>query len=60
MYALARSPRSAGRIRRAGAEPVDGDLEDPVALRDGMRGADVVIHLGAKVDDWAAPPSSNA
>ncbi|HXJ63738.1 MAG TPA: NAD-dependent epimerase/dehydratase family protein, partial [Actinomycetota bacterium] len=52
VYALARTPKAAERIRRAGAEPVDGELEDPEALRDGMRGADVVIHAGAKVDDW--------
>jgi nucleoside-diphosphate-sugar epimerase len=55
VYALARSDRAAGKISRAGAEPVRGDLDDPESLRDGMRGADVVFHAAAKVDDWGRP-----
>jgi nucleoside-diphosphate-sugar epimerase len=55
VYALARSDKAAKRITNAGAEPVKGDIEDPEAVRDGMRGAEVVFHLAAKTDDWARP-----
>jgi len=52
VYALARSPRAAKRITNAGAEPVTGDIEEPEALRDAMRDAEVVFHLAARTDDW--------
>jgi dihydroflavonol-4-reductase len=43
--ALARSDEGAAALVGVGAEPVRGDLADPVALAEGMRGCDVVFHL---------------
>jgi nucleoside-diphosphate-sugar epimerase len=48
--ALARSERSAERVRSLGAEPVTGDLDD---LR--IEGCDVAFHAAAKVEDWGEP-----
>lgn len=42
---LARSPRSAAALRRAGAEPVAGSLQDPQSLNAAAKAADGVIHL---------------
>ena len=53
--ALARSPEAATTVEAAGAEPVRGDLDDPAGLREAMRGADVVFHAAAKVDEWGPP-----
>ena len=53
--ALARSGDAAGRVEGSGARPVRADLDDPAALRDGMRGAAVVFHAAAKVDEWGRP-----
>jgi nucleoside-diphosphate-sugar epimerase len=50
--ALARTPDAAEEVRRAGAEPVMGDLDDGAALRSGMEGCDVVFHGAAKLGDW--------
>ena len=50
--ALARSPQAEAAVRAAGGEPVAGDLADEAAMQAGMRGADVVIHAAAKVEDW--------
>lgn len=50
--ALARSAVAAGAVQGAGAEPVRGDLGDPAALRAGMAGCDLVLHLAARVGDW--------
>jgi nucleoside-diphosphate-sugar epimerase len=52
--ALARSNRSADAVRALGAEPVKGDLDDVGAMREGARGADVVHHAAAKVEQWGA------
>ncbi|MFL5908969.1 MAG: NAD-dependent epimerase/dehydratase family protein, partial [Gaiellaceae bacterium] len=49
---LARSDASATAVRDAGAEPVRGDVSDLDALRTGARGAEVVFHAAAKVEDW--------
>jgi nucleoside-diphosphate-sugar epimerase len=51
--ALARSDSAAEQVRRAGAEPVRGDLEDEAALRRGMAGCDVVFYRGV-VDQCAS------
>src|SRR3954452_13265714 len=53
---LARSERSAERLRAAGAEPVAGDLDDLDALHAGASSAHAVIHLAFKHDfsDFAA------
>jgi nucleoside-diphosphate-sugar epimerase len=50
--ALARSDAAAARVREAAADPVRGDLADRAALERGARGADVVFHAAAKVQDW--------
>ena len=47
---LARSEKSAERIRAAGAEAVRGDLDDLEGLRGLAKAADGVIHLGYKHD----------
>jgi nucleoside-diphosphate-sugar epimerase len=52
---LARSAEAARAVEDAGAEPVRGDLDDPAGLRDAMRGADLVFHAAAKVDEWGRP-----
>jgi dihydroflavonol-4-reductase len=42
--ALARSDEAAAALAGAGAEPVRGDLADPLSLAEGMRGCDLVFH----------------
>jgi nucleoside-diphosphate-sugar epimerase len=42
--ALVRNARSLG----AGVEVVQGDLADPVSLRDSLKGVDVVVHLAGR------------
>jgi nucleoside-diphosphate-sugar epimerase len=53
--ALARSERAAAAVRKRGAEPVMGDLEDPDALAGGAEGCEVAFHCAAKVEDWGDP-----
>ena len=53
--ALARSQRSAERVRALGAEPVPGDLDDAAALVAGARGCEVAFHAAAHVEDWGDP-----
>jgi nucleoside-diphosphate-sugar epimerase len=53
--ALARSKRSAERLRERGAEPVEGELGDGEALRAGAEGCEVAFHAAATVDDWGDP-----
>ena len=50
--ALARSAGAAETVRRAGAEPVRGNLEDEETLLRGMAGCDVTFHVAALLDDW--------
>jgi nucleoside-diphosphate-sugar epimerase len=50
--ALARSDRSAERVRALGAEPVAGDLQDTGAMEAGAEGCDVAYHLAAHLGDW--------
>jgi nucleoside-diphosphate-sugar epimerase len=50
--ALARSDAAADAVRRAGAEPVRGELDDEAALRDGMAGCEVVFHVAALAALW--------
>jgi nucleoside-diphosphate-sugar epimerase len=47
---LVRSEESAARVSALGAEPVRGELPDPVTWRDGVTGSDVVFHLAAETD----------
>ena len=42
--ALARSEATAEVVRALGAQPVHGDLDDPAALLEGMRGVRTVFH----------------
>jgi nucleoside-diphosphate-sugar epimerase len=51
--ALARSESAMGSVRQAGAEPIQGDLDDEQALVASMTGCDVVFHLAAKGNGWA-------
>ena len=53
--ALARSERSADRVRALGAEPVAGDLDDADALVAGARGCEVAFHAAAHVEEWGDP-----
>jgi nucleoside-diphosphate-sugar epimerase len=50
--ALARSDSSAQAVHDAGAEPVQGDLEDRAAMRAGAEGCEYAFHAAAKVGDW--------
>ena len=53
--ALARSERAAERVRKLGAEPVAGDLDDRDSLKAGAGGSEVAFHAAAKVEDWGDP-----
>jgi nucleoside-diphosphate-sugar epimerase len=50
--ALARSERSAERLRELGAAPVRGDLDDPSSIRAGAQGCGLAFHAAATVLDW--------
>ncbi|HWX51934.1 MAG TPA: NAD-dependent epimerase/dehydratase family protein [Solirubrobacteraceae bacterium] len=50
--ALARSPAAAERVRARGAEPVEGDLADVVAMRAGAEGCELAFHAAATLGDW--------
>jgi nucleoside-diphosphate-sugar epimerase len=50
--ALARSERSAGKVRELGAEPVSGDLSDRDAIATGAAGCELAFHAAAKVEQW--------
>jgi nucleoside-diphosphate-sugar epimerase len=51
--ALARSDAAAEAVRRLGAEPVRGDLDQPSALTEAMRGTELVFHAAAATQEWA-------
>lgn len=50
VYAMARSPLSAGRVLERGGEPVPTDLESITAQH--LEGYDAVIHSAARAEDW--------
>jgi nucleoside-diphosphate-sugar epimerase len=52
--ALARSPSSAEKVRAAGAEPVEGDLDSVDAMRAGAEGCDVAFHAAAHLGEWGS------
>lgn len=52
VVAIARSDAAAKTVERAGARAVSGDLSDEAALARGMQGASLVVHAGAKVEQW--------
>ncbi|AXL87119.1 3-beta hydroxysteroid dehydrogenase [Streptomyces sp. CB09001] len=47
---LVRSEASAAKISALGAEPVRGELTDPLTWRNDLKGRDVVFHLAAETD----------
>ena len=51
--ALARAESAIRSVRQAGAEPIQGDLDDEKALVVGMTGCDIIFHLAAKGSGWA-------
>jgi len=52
--ALARSPAAEAAVAARGAVPVRGDLADLDAMTAGMRGAELVVHSGARLSGgWA-------
>jgi nucleoside-diphosphate-sugar epimerase len=50
--ALARSASSAEKVRAAGAEPVDGDLDRTDAMRAGAQRCAVAFHAAAHLGEW--------
>ena len=52
VVALARSTAAADKVRERGAVPAKGDLSDPAALVEGMRGCTFAVHAAAHVDDF--------
>jgi nucleoside-diphosphate-sugar epimerase len=50
--ALARSERSAEKVRAAGAEPVMGDLDDVGAMTEGAGGCEYAFHAAAALGEW--------
>jgi nucleoside-diphosphate-sugar epimerase len=50
--ALARSPSSAQKVREAGAEPAEGDLDAVAAMRAGADGCEVAFHAAAHLGEW--------
>jgi dihydroflavonol-4-reductase len=47
VVALVRSPEKAAELRDQGVELVQGDLDDPEAIRRGLQGADACFHIAA-------------
>jgi nucleoside-diphosphate-sugar epimerase len=47
---LVRSETSAAKVAALGAEPVRGELTDPLTWRNDVAGSDVVFHLAAETD----------
>jgi nucleoside-diphosphate-sugar epimerase len=54
VQALARSAASAGRVRELGADPVEGDLENIDAMREGARGCTLAFHAAAQLGEWGS------
>lgn len=50
--ALARSDTARAQVEARGAVAVPGDLADPGAWHDALRGMDVVIHAAARLQFW--------
>lgn len=45
--ALVRTPAKAGKLKKLGVELVEGEVNNETAIRDGVKGADAVIHIAA-------------
>jgi nucleoside-diphosphate-sugar epimerase len=52
--ALARSPSAAEKVRDAGAEPVEGDLERIADMRSGAEGCSYAFHAAAHLGEWGS------
>jgi nucleoside-diphosphate-sugar epimerase len=52
--ALARSPSAAEKVRAAGAEAVDGDLERLADMRSGAEGCSHAFHAAAHLGEWGS------
>jgi nucleoside-diphosphate-sugar epimerase len=50
--ALARSAEAMATVRKLGAIPIQGELDDVAALEKGMRGSDIVFHIAARFELW--------
>jgi nucleoside-diphosphate-sugar epimerase len=50
--ALARSDRSAQKVRELGAKPVKGDLGDRSSLAVAASGCELAFHAAAEVEEW--------
>jgi nucleoside-diphosphate-sugar epimerase len=50
--ALARSEAAAAKVAALGAEPVSGELGEPLALAAAADGATVAFHLAAHLGEW--------
>ena len=55
---IARSAEAADKLREAGVEPVEGDLDNLDVLRGEAARAEAVLHLANK-HDWSNPAESN-
>ncbi len=49
---LTTSPTKAQELRKIGVEPFVGDLRNYEAVREAIRGVEIVFHLGAIMSDW--------
>lgn len=54
VVALVRPTSDTGLLRKLGAQLAIGDLNDQPSIERGMKGADVVFHVAAKVTDWGS------
>ncbi len=52
--ALVRPGRKTALLQEQGAEIVEADLRDPVALRKALEGVTLVYHCAARVSDWGS------
>lgn len=52
VHALARSDSAERAVSEVGAKAVRGDLDDAAAMREGMKGCEVVFHAAAFVEQW--------
>jgi nucleoside-diphosphate-sugar epimerase len=54
VVALIRSEAAAASVKKEGAEPCRGDLQDERAITEGMRGCDTVFHIAGHLSEWDA------
>ena len=52
VVALVRSEAAAAAVRKEGAEPCRGDLQDERAITEGIRGCDTVFHIAGHLSEW--------